>query len=375
MNKTAAALSEVLPDRVRGVDTEAVLNALTTAVMVVDAGGHIIHINSAGEQFFNGSAAYLEKRRLQDFLPGDSPLFALVDQARDSGNAVSEYGVVLETPRIGRNFVNIQVVPLAETPERVVLVLHKRSIADKIDRQLTHRGAARSVTAMAAMLAHEVKNPMSGIRGAAQLLEENASPEDRPLTQLIRDEVDRICALVDRMDIFNDDAPLQREAVNIHQVLDRVQRLAENGFGSHLRFIENYDPSLPPVLGNRDQLTQVFLNLVKNAAEAAPLVGGEIILGTAFRHGVRFAMPTCNNRVHLPLEVSIQDNGGGISEDIQPHLFEPFVSSKPRGNGLGLALAAKIIGDHAGVIEFESRPRHTIFRVMLPIDAGAEEKI
>lgn len=375
MNKTAAALSELLPDRVRGVDTEAVLNALTTAVMVVDAGGHIIHINSAGEQFFNGSAAYLEKRRLQDFLPGDSPLFALVDQARDSGNAVSEYGVVLETPRIGRNFVNIQVVPLAETPERVVLVLHKRSIADKIDRQLTHRGAARSVTAMAAMLAHEVKNPMSGIRGAAQLLEENASPEDRPLTQLIRDEVDRICALVDRMDIFNDDAPLQREAVNIHQVLDRVQRLAENGFGSHLRFIENYDPSLPPVLGNRDQLTQVFLNLVKNAAEAAPLVGGEIILGTAFRHGVRFAMPTCNNRVHLPLEVSIQDNGGGISEDIQPHLFEPFVSSKPRGNGLGLALAAKIIGDHAGVIEFESRPRHTIFRVMLPIDAGAEEKI
>ncbi|OHC74313.1 MAG: two-component sensor histidine kinase [Rhodospirillales bacterium RIFCSPLOWO2_12_FULL_58_28] len=357
----------------QGVDIEAVLNALTTAIMVIDGSGHIIHINNAGEQFFNGSAAYLEKRRLQDLLPGDSPLFALLDQARDSGNAVSEYGAILETPRIGRNLVNIQALPLAETPDRVVLVLNKRSIADKIDRQLTHRDAARSVTAVAAMLAHEVKNPMSGIRGAAQLLEENASPEDRQLTQLIRDEVDRICALVDRMDIFNDAVPLQREAINIHQILDRVKRLAENGFGSHLRFIENYDPSLPPVFGNRDQLTQVFLNLVKNAAEAAPVIGGEIILCTAFRHGIRFAMPTGNNLVHLPLEVSIQDNGSGISEDIQPHLFEPFVSSKPKGNGLGLALAAKIIGDHAGVIEFESRPKRTIFRVMLPIDSSAKE--
>ena len=371
MAKSVVALNE--KDFATGVDTEAVLNALASAIMVVDGNGLIVHVNAAAEQFFKAGAAYLMESRLQDLLPGDSPLFALVKQARESANAISEYGVVLETPRIGRHFVNIQASPLAEARDCVVLVLQARSIADKIDRQLTHRGAARSLSAMAAMLAHEVKNPMSGIRGAAQLLEENAPPQDRPLTQLIRDEVDRICALVDRMDIFNEISSLQREAINIHEVLARVRRLAENGFGSHLRFVENYDPSLPLVLGNRDQLTQVFLNLVKNAAEAAPEINGEIVLSTAFRHGVRFAMPASDNRVHLPLEVRVQDNGEGVPVDIQPHLFDPFVSMKPKGSGLGLAVVAKIIGDHAGIIEFESQPRRTVFKVMLPMDSGAEE--
>ena len=155
----------------------------------------------------------------------------------------------------------------------LVLTLQERSIADKIDRQLTHRNAARSVTAMAAMLAHEVKNPLSGIRGAAQLLEENAGAADRELTRLICDETDRICALVDRMDVFSDRRPIEREPVNIHEVLERVRSAAQSGFARHVRFIEEYDPSLPPVHGNRDLLIQTFLNLVKNAAEAAPDAG------------------------------------------------------------------------------------------------------
>ncbi len=347
-------------------DAESVLNALATAVVVVDADGAIVHLNSAAEQFFSGSASHLRGQRLRDLLPADSPLFALIDQVRGHGNAVSEYGVPLDAPRIGRHFVNIQATPLAERPDWVVVALQERSIADKIDRQLTHRGAARSVTAMAAMLAHEVKNPLSGIRGAAQLLEENVQPQDRALTRLIRDETDRICGLVDRMDVFSDSGPLRREAVNIHQVLDRARRLAQNGFGRHVRFVEDYDPSLPAVFGNHDQLVQVFLNLVKNAAEAAPETGGEIILGTAYKHGVRFAMPGSGSRVHLPLQVSVQDNGEGIPEDIQGHLFAPFVTSKPKGSGLGLALVAKIISDHGGVIEFTSQPQRTVFRVVLP---------
>jgi two-component system nitrogen regulation sensor histidine kinase GlnL len=253
----------------------------------------------------------------------------------------------------------------------VVVTLQGRSIADKIDRQLTHRNAARSVTAMASMLAHEVKNPLSGIRGAAQLLEENANAADRELTRLICDETDRICALVDRMDVFSDRRPLERSAVNIHEVLERVRRAAQSGFARSVRFIEEYDPSLPPVHGNRDLLIQTFLNLVKNAAEAAPAQGGEIQLSTSYQHGVRMTVAGSDSRVHLPLMVTVTDNGDGIPEDIQPHLFDPFVSTKHNGSGLGLALVAKVIGDHGGVIEFDSQPRRTAFRVYLPVAPAA----
>ena len=352
------------------VAADSILNALASAIIVVNGAGTIVHVNSAAENFLQGGAEHLKGRALLELLPNDNPLFSLIQQVRDRGFAISEYGVTLESPRIGKHFVNLHASPLAEDPKSVVVTLQQRSIADKIDRQLTHRGAARSVTAMAAMLAHEVKNPLSGIRGAAQLLEQNSTGDDRALTELIRDEVDRICNMVDRMEVFSESGPLERQAVNIHQVLDRVQQLAKNGFGKHLRYVTNFDPSLPPVLGNRDQLVQAFLNLIKNAAEAAPTKGGEIILETAYQHGVRFAVPGAGSRIHLPLRVSVKDNGEGIPEDIQEYLFDPFFTSKPQGSGLGLALVAKIIGDHGGVIECQSEPKKTEFRVMLPMDEG-----
>jgi len=350
-----------------GFDSEAVLNALAAAVVVIDAENTITRVNMAGEQLLKGSAPHLQGQALSAMLPEDSPIFSLLNQVRSNGTPVSEYGIVLESPRIGRCDVNIQAAPMADAPGWVVLSFQERSIADKIDRQLNHRGAARSVSAMAAMLAHEVKNPLSGIRGGAQLLEENLTAEDRELTRMIRDETDRICALVDRMEAFSDGGPIERDAVNIHRVLDHVRRLAETGFGKQVRFVAEFDPSLPRVLGNRDQLIQVFLNLVKNACEAVPETGGEIVLSTSYRHGVRFAVSGTGSRVHLPLMISVRDTGDGIPEDMRPHLFDAFVTSKPKGSGLGLALVAKIIGDHGGVIEFDSQSRGTVFRVMLPM--------
>jgi two-component system nitrogen regulation sensor histidine kinase GlnL len=348
-------------------DAASVLAALPMPVLVLDRANTVRSVNPAAEQFFDAGSSMLVGLPLSELILPHSPLFGLIEAVRQSDASVSEYDLVLDSLRAGHRRIAMQAAPVAELPGHVVLLLNELSIAVKIDRQLTHRHAARSVTAMAAMLAHEVKNPLSGIRGAAQLLEETVTPADRELTQLICDETDRICALLERMDVFSDERPLERGSVNIHEVLERVRKVAQNGFARTVRFIEDYDPSLPAVLGNRDQLVQVFLNLVKNAAEAAPEEGGEIIFSTAYRHGIRLAVSGGDSRVHLPLVISVADNGPGIPVDLQSHLFDPFVTTKRNGTGLGLALVAKIIGDHGGVIEFDSQPRRTQFRVMLPM--------
>lgn len=351
----------------RPTDAIPVLNALADAILVIRRGGVIAYANLAAEQFFDTSLAQLRRHGLAYYVPADSPIFALIDQAFASEKAVREFGLTLETPRIGRHFVTVQAAPIVEDPDTMVLSIQAQGIARKIDRQLTHRGAARSVTAMASMLAHEVKNPLSGIRGAAQLLEGALSAEDRSLTKLICDETDRIVELIDRMEVFADRPPKPREPVNIHQVLDHVKLIALAGFAKGMRVREEYDPSLPPVLGDRDRLIQVFLNLIKNAAEAASRDNAEIVLATAFKPGVRLAVPGSDRRVQLPLVVSVQDNGEGIPEDVRAHLFDPFVTTKAKGTGLGLALVAKIVDDHGGVIEFASERGRTVFTVMLPV--------
>lgn len=347
---------------------EAILNVIPNPVLLVGKNNKILYANYAAQAFFQGGLGWMRKQKLEKLLPFGSPVLSLIPQVRDRQGPVNEYRVDIGTPRTnGERLVDVFASPIDNPDLDVVLMFRERTIADQIDRQLTHRTAAKSVTGLAAMLAHEIKNPLSGIRGAAQLLEQSASDEDRALTRLITDEADRIVGLVDRMEVFSDERPIEREAVNIHTVFDHVVRIAENGFAQNIKISKHYDPSLPPVLANRDQLIQVFLNLIKNAQEAcADAAEPEVIVSSAYRPGVRLAVPGSEKRVALPMEFKVTDNGKGVPNDMRPHLFEPFVSSKTNGKGLGLALVAKIVGDHGGIIECQSQPKQTEFRVLLP---------
>lgn len=353
-------------------DAATVLAGLPVPVLVVDAKQRIRFANPAAEQFLGLSMQQLAQHALPEIVGADSPLSVLIEQVRRSEATIADHDLTLAGPRLARRGVSVSAAPMPDEEGSVLLAIQDVSAARALDRQLNFRAAARSVTGLAATLAHEVRNPLSGIRGAAQLLEASVAEADRELAVLIRDEADRIRALVDRMESFGGQ-PVQRGPVNIHRVLDHVRRLAGSGFAAHLRIAAAYDPSLPPVWGNRDQLVQVMLNLVKNAAEAITGAGaGEITLLTAYQHGVRVAVPGARRRVEVPLLITVRDSGPGITPELQTQLFEPFVTGKPGGQGLGLALVAKIVGDHGGLIEVESRPGRTEFRVALPVAPGDE---
>ncbi|MBU2582072.1 MAG: two-component sensor histidine kinase [Alphaproteobacteria bacterium] len=364
-----------LPVSLAALPHDQLLNALPHPVIVLGPQNTFVYANAAAEAFLSTSLAMLRRIRLDDILAFGCPLVALVEQVRRKRATVNEYGIEVVTPRIsGSKIVDVYSGPFADKNDQVVLMLQQRSMAQMIERQLTHRAAARSVSGMAGVLAHEIKNPLSGIRGAAQLLETNLSDEDRVLSQLICNETDRIRALLDRMEVFGDERPLKKDPVNIHDVLDHVRQLAIAGFARNIAVVADYDPSLPPVPANRDKLVQAFLNLVKNAAEAIgpDADNGRIVITTAFRPGVRISVPGSGTRISLPLMIEIQDNGPGVPDAIREHMFDPFVTSKTNGTGLGLALVAKLIADHGGTIECDSGSNKTVFRILLPMQEAPQ---
>jgi two-component system, NtrC family, nitrogen regulation sensor histidine kinase GlnL len=349
---------------------QTVLDAMPNPLVVLDEQDRICMVNAAAEDFFQSGAVVLMRYTLADIVPFSSPVMQSVRQVREDAAVVNEYGIGVGTPRLGgERMVDLQTAPLGDDGRFVMLMLLRRSMAHKLGHQLTHQGAARSVSGMASMLAHEIKNPLAGIRGAAQLLEPTLSDSDRSLARLICEETDRIRNLVDQMEVFSDERPLERKPVNIHVVLDRVKKLVLAEAGDFLSIREEYDPSLPPVLGNLDQLVQVYLNLAKNAVDILKETGdgGEILFTTAFRPGMKLQVAGTPERVSLPLEISVHDNGKGVPDDLAPHIFEPFVTTKPQGRGLGLALVAKVVRDHGGTVECQPRRRGTTFRTLLPM--------
>jgi two-component system, NtrC family, nitrogen regulation sensor histidine kinase GlnL len=341
------------------------IEALPAAIIVVDRDGVCRLLNAAAEDLIQVGRKTLLGRRLSEVIPEDCPLFSLIEQCRLSRSAVSDAEMQIDGPRLRLEHVSVEVAPLDDPNGSVAISMRDRGLEHRMARQGAAAEAAQSVRSMAGMLAHEIKNPLAGIRGAAQLLESKVAPAEAALAALIREEADRIVGLVNGVEIFADDRAPVLSVVNVHEALDHVCKLARVSFARNATLREYYDPSLPALRGNRDLLIQIFLNLVKNAAEACD--GGEIVVTTSYQAGFRIGERNKAHRQPRRIAVTIADNGPGVPEALLGNLFDPFVTSKPGGRGLGLPLVAKLVRAHDGVIEFQSKPGATRFTVLLPI--------
>ncbi|MBM3517590.1 MAG: PAS domain-containing protein [Alphaproteobacteria bacterium] len=353
-----------------GAAAAEVLSELPDPLVILDRGDRIVFANAAAEQFLGASAAWLRLKPLDQIAGLDGRLGVAVRHARATRRAVKEFAIELRLPRAGTARVDLQATP-PDAQGSVLVLLHPGALAER--QVAAPRASAVVLGNLGAVLAHEVNNPLSGIRGAAQLIEQGAPDESTAaLAVLIREEVDRIAGLIERFVRFSELTSRRHGAVNIHEILDHVRRVAEAGFARGRRLSVRYDPSLPPVWGARDELVQVFLNLVKNAAEASGECG-DIVIATRFEGGVRTAVPGAGAWQPVPIEVCVTDDGPGISPDVADTLFDPFVSTKPGSMGLGLPLVAKLVTAHGGTIEAGAEGGRTVFRVRLPMaDTAAE---
>jgi two-component system nitrogen regulation sensor histidine kinase GlnL len=341
--------------------------SLPVPAFLIDPGGKLLEVNPAGEAFLNASARSLIGVPAFDRILIDAPMDEALARARVNQSALFINDVDVTSGEKPPVQCNVQVAPMHDNPEIILLLISPRDIADRLGRASLVKTSAKSAIGMAEMLAHEIKNPLAGITGAAQLLSMGLSPEDRELTDLIVEESRRIVKLLEQVEQFGNLRPPELRPVNIHDALDRARRSALVGFAASMSITEDYDPSLPPTMADADQLMQVFLNLIKNASEAAgPKGGGTIRLRSFYDQSLRLRRKDGPGRA-LPLQIEIIDNGPGIPPEIAEHIFEPFVSGRENGTGLGLALVSKIVNDHGGWISVDSVPGRTVFRVSLPV--------
>lgn len=321
--------------------------------------------NAPAELYARASHGQLMGQPLFERLSSSAGLDDAALRARETGAAVFINDTPIIVDERAPTVSTLQFAPMSDDDTRLLLLLTPRDIAGRLGRTHVVKAAAKSAVGMADMLAHEIKNPLAGITGAAQLLSMNLSADDRELTDLIVEESRRVVKLLEQVERFGDQRPPERQAINIHDVLERARRSAEVGFAAHMAIGDDYDPSLPEVWGDPDQLLQVILNLLKNASEAQP-DGGTIRIRTWFEKGLHVE-GLSGERVALPLHVEVTDDGPGLPEGMMDSVFDPFVSGRENGTGLGLALVSKIISAHEGWIELLSRPGVTRVRISLPL--------
>ena len=346
------------------VDT-ALWSSLPVPALLLDADDVIVSSNPAAESFLNMSAKALTGQRLWEKVMIDAPLEAPFARARKNRTSLFVNDVDVGGGERPPMLCNLQFAPLQGTEDAMIVMISPREIASRINQNHSSEKAAKSAIGMAEMLAHEIKNPLAGITGAAQLLSMGLSAEDQEMTDLIVEESRRIVKLLEQVEQFGNLRPPVLKPVNIHDVLDRARQSAAVGFGAHMLFIEEYDPSLPQTMADADQLLQVFLNLLKNAAEANKS-GGAIRLHTFYDASLRVRRSD-GTQASLPLQIEIIDDGPGLPPAIADDIFEPFISGKENGTGLGLALVSKLIGDAGGWISVDSVPGRTVFRISLPL--------
>ena len=339
----------------------AIWGVLPMPALVLDAGDRVAALNGPAEGFLNRSARSVAGTPLPDLLTLEGGLATALARARRDRGALTIHAVPVGVGGGRTRLCDLHLTPL---DDGLLVLLSPQDIAGRLDRAGSARSAARSAIGMADLLAHEIKNPLAGIAGAAQLLGMGLDGDDAELTELIVAETRRIVKLLEQVERFGDQRAPQRVTVNLHDVLDRAQRSATLGFASHMTVADAYDPSLPMAHADPDQLLQVMLNLLKNAAEAAE-GAGRIEIRTFYDAALRTRRADGTGAA-VPLHVEIVDDGPGIPTEMLGSLFEPFVSGRENGSGLGLALVAKIVADHDGLVAVDSRPGRTAVRVSLP---------
>jgi len=347
-------------NKIEDFNYEQFINLVPNPILLINNKNDILFANFSAELVFGESSKILRRKSLEDILPTDSQLLSLVKQVKNQTYSATQYDVIINDSN--KKVLLVDVVA-GNYEEYVILSIHKKAIAQQIDRRVVQKNI-HSLSGLSALMAHEIKNPLSGIKGAAQLLDGDVKTQDKELTGLIIDEVDRIGDLINKLGEVSDKNIISRSAVNIHDVLQKVCNLAKNSFAKNCIIKEEFDPSLPEVFGDMNSLIQLFLNLIKNAAEAKD--NGIITIQTGYRHGFNIKVSGSKKRLKLPIYINIKDNGPGIPENIRSHLFEPFVSSKYGGSGLGLSLVSSIIEEHGGIIELNSNNNQTVFTVLLP---------
>lgn len=346
-------------------DASAQIAGLVFALLLIDGDGMIREANHASENLLGISARRLEGQRLVEVLGIAEPR---VEERLGDPDAALVARDILTSTGEAETRMNLTVSPLSGFPGwRVV------SLSEITHEENAHEGNLASSVGAPSILAHEIKNPLAAIRGAGQLVARKLPHEDKKLARMITDEVDRIARLIDRMQELGSTSSEPLAACNPHEAIRSAVATVRAAGEEGVAFSEEFDPSLPPVLANRDALEQVLINLVSNARDAAGTNAvPEIKVQTRFVSGLTFSAIRLGRTVRLPVEITVTDNGPGVDAAIREHVFEPFVSSKSSGQGLGLALVRKLVRDMNGSVSHERDKRRglTHFRIHLPIAAG-----